>query len=157
MRKVGKLDSRGKDRLQFQSVNDDPSMTVQSDSHLADLNVIMLGYMQEGQGLLDQVEGEYLDVSEFTDLADALNQAKLAETEFLKLPPKVRGIFNHDVAEWLDTAHDKEKRQALVEAGFLKPTETEETSLSGGGDPAGEEPPAGGLPEGSQPENAPAQ
>ena len=65
----------------------------------------------------------FKDVSEFTDLADALNQAKVAEVEFLKLPSKVREIFEHDVAVWLDTAHDQEKRDALVAAGYIKSEE----------------------------------
>lgn len=119
MRKVGKLDSRGKKRVQ--TVNNDPSETVQSDAHLADINVIMSNFAQGGLAALDEVDLQFRDVSEFTDLADALNQAKDAELQFLKLPSKVREIFDHDVAVWLDTAHDEGKRDALVDAGFLEP------------------------------------
>jgi len=118
------VDYRGKPRVQ--TINKEPSMTVQSDAHLADLNNIMANFGQGRIDMLDDVDLQYRDVSEFTDLSDALMQARDAEIEFMKLPSKVREIFMHDVAVWLDTAHDKEKRDALVEAGFLKSKETAE-------------------------------
>lgn len=112
------LDLRGKPRVQ--TVNTDPSMTVQSDAHLADISQILKGH---GAGSLleslDDAELLFADVSEFTDLADALRQAAIAEVQFLKLPSKVREIFGHDVAQWLDTAHDEGKRDELAKAGFL--------------------------------------
>jgi len=130
MRKVGKKDSRGRDRVQ--TVNEDPSETLQSDAHLADINKIMAQWEKTGGlgNILDNAEMMFLDVTEFEDLADALNQAKSAEVEFLKLPSKVRELFDHDVATWLDTAHDPEKREAMreraVKAGFIKEPVREE-------------------------------
>ncbi len=122
-RKVGVEDSRGKPR--FQTVNDDPSMTVQSDAHLADLRHIMAQFEETGLDSLKEADLQFKDVSEFTDLRDALDQARQAETEFLKLPSKVREVFDHDVAVWLDTAHDEDKRDELVRRGYLKPREAE--------------------------------
>ncbi len=147
MRKVGDKDSRGKNRVQ--TVNTKPSLTVQSDAHLADITNIMKKFGAEGIEMLDEAKLVYADVSQFTDLRDALDQAREAEIKFLRLPSKVREIFNHDVAEWLDTAHDQEKRDALVAAGFLKdpdtvvaqagvagtPTPPEGTPLEGPNDP----------------------
>ncbi len=118
MRKVGKLDSRGRSRVQ--TVNNDPSETVQSDAHLADINQIMKTFAVGGFEALAEADLQFMDVSEFTDLADALNQTREAELQFMKLPSKVREIFDHDVAVWLDTAHDEDKRDALVEGGFLE-------------------------------------
>lgn len=117
MRKVGTVGYLGRKRVQ--TVNKDPSMTVQSDSHLADIQHILKSYGTTGQAQLDATALQFSDISTFTDLADALNQAKDAKVEFMKLPSKVREIFDHDVAVWLDSAHDEEKRDALVEAGFL--------------------------------------
>ncbi len=126
MRNTAELNSRGQPRLQ--TINDEESKTVQSDAHLADINVIMHNFAQTGDAMLDEADLLYKDVSEFTDLQDALNQANLAESHFLTLPSKVREVFNHDVAVWLDTAHDQDKRDALVQAGFLEPPETTETT-----------------------------
>lgn len=122
-RVVGDVDSMGRARVQ--TINDDPSETVQSDAHLADMNIIMRRFSQEGMADLDEADLQFRDVSEFTDLADALNQAREAEVLFMKLPSKVREVFNHDVAVWLDTAHDDDKRDALVAAGFLKVVDVE--------------------------------
>ncbi len=130
-RKVGKLGYRGANRVQ--TVNTEPSMTVQSDAHLADINQIMSRFAADGITSLDEADLMFKDVSEFTDLKDALDQAALAEVEFLKLPSKVREIFNHNVAEWLDTAHDSDKREALINAGFIKaPVEAVEEGIEGG-------------------------
>lgn len=110
--------ARGKPRVQ--TINDEPSMTVQSDAHLSDIQNILRQYEVGGLQRLDETALMFKDVSEFTDLQDAMNQAIVAKVEFMKLPSKAREIFHHDVAVWLDTAHDKDKRDALVEAGFIE-------------------------------------
>ncbi len=138
-RVVGTHDSRGKDRVQ--TVNDDPSETVQSDAHLADIQNIMARFGQEGRAMLDEADLNFLDVTEFTDLADALRQSNEAQEAFMKLPRKVREIFDHDVAVWLDTAHDQEKRDALVEAGFLKPKDIPSPGPAEGSGVAASSPP----------------
>ncbi len=129
------LDYRGKRRVQTH--NDEPSETIQSDAHLADIGNIMAHFGQTGQDMLDEADLMFADVSEFTDLADAMNQAKEAEVEFMKLPSKVREVFDHDVATWLDTAHDQEKRNALVAAGFLEPLEDPGPAIAPGGTSGG--------------------
>lgn len=117
-RLVGDSDFFGRARVQ--TVNEDPSETIQSDAHLADIHNILDRFGVGGMEMLDETKLQFRDVSEFTDLADAMNQAKEAEREFLKLPSKVREVFNHDVATWLDTAYDDDKREALVNAGWIK-------------------------------------
>ncbi len=117
MRVVGVEDSRGNDRVQ--TVNDEPSETIQSDAHMAEINNIMASFGAGGMEMLDEADLMFADVSEFTDLQDAMNQAKHAEVEFMKLPSKVREIFDHDVAVWLDSAHDPEKRDALIAGGWI--------------------------------------
>lgn len=119
MRKVGKVNFLGEQRVQ--TINNDPSMTVQSDAHLADINNI-LAQFAVGQGLevLDEAKLAFLDVSAFGDYQDVMNEVLRAERTFMALHPKVRLIFNNSVEEFLDTAHDDDKRAALVEAGFLK-------------------------------------
>ncbi len=124
MRKVGTVDATGRKRVQ--TVNTDPSMTVQSDAHLADIQNILKSYGAEGQQQLDEAALEFKDVSGFTDFADLMNMTKTAEVEFMKLPSKVREVFNHDVMDWLDTAHDKDKRDALVALGVLEAAEPPE-------------------------------
>lgn len=115
------LDARGKSRVQ--TVFKDESLTVQSDAHRADIQEIMKQFHNVGiVSHLNKVEGKYLDVSEFTDFADLQNQLAIVEQEFMSLPSKVREIFGHDVAKFLDAAHDPDKRQKLVDAGIIADT-----------------------------------
>lgn len=115
------LDSRGKKRSLYWSVNDEPSMTVQSDAHLADIENILRSYGASGMEQLDETALEFRDISEFTDYHDLMLNVREAEVRFMELPSKVREIFDHSVEKWLDTAFDEDKRDALVEAGFLEP------------------------------------
>ncbi len=112
------VDARGKPRVQ--TVFDDESLTLQSEAELGDINHVMRRFAATGtlQSLNDAM-ARYMDITEFTDLGDAIRQAREAEVAFKALPSKVREIFNHDVAEWLDAAHDPEKRDDLVTAGAL--------------------------------------
>ena len=114
------LDYRGKARVQ--TFFREESKTVQSQAKDADINEVLRKYPQVSiaQHLKD-VDARYMDVSEFTDLQDALNQMEVAKEEFMKLPSKMRELFNHSVAEWLDAAHDPEK-QAEIEA-IINPPE----------------------------------
>lgn len=113
-------------RPRVRTINELLSRTVQSDRDKANVNSILAKYEQTGvMTHMRNVELTYRDVSEFEDFADVMRQAKVAEGEFNKLPSKVREVFNHDVAQWLDAAHDPEKLEALrpqLEAlGVLEP------------------------------------
>lgn len=122
------LDSRGKHRLQtFFDPDVEPSLTVQSDREQADINSILRKYKSVGIiEHLNNVDAQFLDVSEFTDYSDMMRNLKIAETEFLTLPSKVREVFGHDVAKWLDSAHaTSAENQELFEAtGAVDPPPT---------------------------------
>jgi len=118
-------DHRGRPRKLYQTVNLEPSLTVQSDAPQADIRQILKKY--DALGIVDHLnltEASFQDVTAFTDYADVFRTAKSAESEFMKLPSKVREAFDHDVANWLDTAHDPEKRALLREKGILPPDES---------------------------------
>jgi len=107
------LDYRGRPRVQ--TINEQPSMTVQYEADQTDIQKIVEKYSSTGIiEHLNQIETTYKDVTEFTDFADVMRHAKAAEAEFMKLPSKIREEFNHDVATWLDTSHDPEKRASLL-------------------------------------------
>lgn len=108
------------------TVNDKPSKTVQSDVFRTEIRHIMAKYKATGiVEHLKAVDLQFRDVTEFEDFADLMFQSKQAEKVFLALPSKVREVFHHDVAEWLDAAHDRTKFEALrpqfEELGVLKP------------------------------------
>ncbi len=125
---------RGQDTAQYQTVNNDDPQTIQSDKHLADINQILKDFANTGLEHLDNVDMQFKDVSEIGDYHDVMLEVRKAEETFMELPSKVREIFGHSVEHWLDTAHDKDKRDALVKAGFIKGVEeVVSPSETGGG------------------------
>lgn len=115
-------------RRRVQTTDFGPSKTVQGDAVRADIRHIMKKY--RAMGIMDhlaQVDLTFRDVSEFTDFADLMRQTKDAEMAFMKLPSKLREVFDHDVMKWLDAAHDPEKVEALrpklEKLGVMKPKE----------------------------------
>lgn len=134
---VGDDDARGRPRVR--TFNDGVSETVQSDAHLADIHQILEAYGVGGQSLLDETALNFADVSEFGDYHDVMMEVRRAETAFMALDPRIRSIFKNSVEHWLDTAHDEDKRDELVKAGFLDAVEVDTTGGEGrAGGAAGE-------------------
>lgn len=113
-------------RLRVRTINLEESRTVQSDRNLASISSILARY--DDLGIVDHLsrtELTFKDVSQFEDFTDLMRQHKVVESEFMQLPSKVREVFQHDVGQWLDAAHDPEKFEALrprLEAlGVLEP------------------------------------
>jgi len=113
-------------RPRVQTVNDMPSKTVQSDVFRTEIRHVLAKYKQVGiiEHMRD-VDLQFRDVSEFSDFSDLMQQSAEAEKVFMALPSKVREVFNHDVARWLDAAHDPEKleelRPQLEKLGIMAP------------------------------------
>ncbi len=92
---------------------------------------LWIRFLQEGRDILDEAELIFADVSAFGDYQDVMLEVRRAEETFMALPSKVREVFGHDVNVFLDTAHDDDKRQKLVERGFLEaPVEVVETPVT---------------------------
>lgn len=106
MREVATMDARGRVRVQT-NFEEGSSKTIQSDAHLADIQEILKTFGVQGiDQMLNITEGQFMDVSEFEDYATMMSHVRTAELEFMKLPSKVREMFDHDVHTWLDKAHD---------------------------------------------------
>lgn len=113
-------------RKRVRTVNSLPSLTVQSERANSEILHILAKY--EATGILTHlrnVDLEFRDVSEFEDFADLMRQSKVAEQEFMKLPSKLREVFQHDVHVWLDYAHEPERleelRPQLEKLGIMEP------------------------------------
>ena len=117
-RVVGDRDARGRPRVQTTDFG--PSKTDQSQADQADIKFILSKYSQiQLAASLNAADARFGDISEFTDYRDMVQQMDAAEEEFRKLPSKTREIFNHSVWEFLDAAEDPDKRQLLIDAGFI--------------------------------------
>lgn len=126
MGKPAKVLSEVRRRPRLQTENTEPSLTVQSDVMRSDIKHVLAKYKQVGiVEHMREVDLQFRDVSEFTDFGDLMRQSADAQRAFMKLPSKVRELFHHSAAEWLDAAHDAEKldalRPELERLGLVKP------------------------------------
>lgn len=141
------LDYRGKPRVVTEF--HDESLTDQSQYELTRIDKIMGRYGVTG--LVDHladVDEMFLDVTELPeDYQAVLEYSANAVAEFMKLPSKVRELFSHDVAVWLDAAHDEELRNEILAKA---PGELARAGIrvapGGGAEPAGGGPATAGDP-----------
>lgn len=75
---------------------------IQSHAESCDIHVLMNRYMNGDVSALSQVQGQYLDVTEFPKTyADMLNFVNDMERSFLSLPVEVRAKFGNSFSEYL--------------------------------------------------------
>ena len=143
---MGNVDARGKPQSDYQTVNDMESMTVQSDAVEADIKTILTRHGVSGiVEHLNQSDLVFGDASDITDYADAMRQMKEAEEVFMQLPSKVREVFDHDVAKYLDSANDglsDVQREKLIKLGYLEAPEVAPEVPPAPVEPVAPEPPA---------------
>lgn len=116
-------DRRGRPRVQ--TVNLEPSKTVQSDADRASIKHILGKYKEMGIAAGMQQVGEFVDLSELTDYSQAMRVVKATESAFMQLPADVRKVFKNDAVKWLDAVEgadvgDQEAFDLLVKAGLTK-------------------------------------
>jgi hypothetical protein len=113
----------GSERVQHH--NDQPEVTKQSHRDSTDINLIIAQYDRTGILVhLNKAEAQYADVSEMGDYQDALDTVRNAEQAFMELSSAQRKIFNNSAAQFLDAAHDPDKRELLEQAGLIPPAPT---------------------------------
>lgn len=101
-------------RKRVYTLNEEPSKTVQSEVHDAEIAEILQKYEAIGiKAVMRDVDLTYRDVTEFEDFADLMRQTEQAKVHFMTLPPQLRDVFGGSVENWLDAAHDPEKLEAL--------------------------------------------
>lgn len=108
----------------FVTINEEPSRTKQEFKKECDINHIISKY--DSMGVLthlNQAEATYADVTEVTDFSQAMQIIRQAEMDFMNFPAHVRAAFNNDVANFLDAAHDPEKKDELAKLGLISQSE----------------------------------
>lgn len=96
------------------------SLTVQSMSEDADINVLMHRFGVTGKMPESVRLPEYGDYSEVTDYRSALDAIREAERDFMRLPAKVRAEFDNDPQKLLQFVMDDGNMARAVELGLMK-------------------------------------
>lgn len=141
-----KIPVEGRRTPRVRTVNDEPSLTVQSQKDQSEIREILRRHGVTGVAdALAQSQLTFQDVSQFEDFTDVMRQRREAEAKFMTLPSKVREAFDHDADKWLDAAMDgmtEHQISRLTALGVLGP------APSPRGTPASPEG-ASGAPEGT--------
>lgn len=114
----------------------DESLTMQSFTEDADLNVIAKRYGIDGQIPVAPINpAMYGDFSDAPDLREALDRTRDAKNKFMDLPAKLRARFRNDPSELWDFVNDPENWEEALRLGILaKPAPS--TTKSDGATPA---------------------
>lgn len=99
------------------------SLTIQSHSEDADINVLMRRFKVTGQ--LPQIERlpSYGDFTGISDYRTALHAVMDAEDQFLKLPAELRAKYQNDPQLFLEAVDSGSASEALRAVGLLPKVE----------------------------------
>jgi len=102
----------------------EPSMTKQSEMAACDINNIVREFTKTGQvshiNALAQ-QGQFMDLPDSLDYAEAINIALEAQSAFDALPAQVRARFDNDPEKFLGFLHDPKNHDEAIELGLVIP------------------------------------
>lgn len=100
----------------------DKSLTIQSMSEDADINVLMHRYGITGSMPESLRIPQYGDFEGVDNYQDALHVVMNARDEFMKIPAKIRARFDNDPGEWAEFVMNPENAEEAIKMGFkIKP------------------------------------
>lgn len=101
------------------TVNDDPSMTIQSEKDSCDINKIVARFKATGvMSNIAQSMPQQGDFTEVTDYHSAMNQVVAANEAFMALPAHVRKRFANDPGNLLAFLEDPQNQAEAVLLGL---------------------------------------
>ncbi|WNK14934.1 MAG: internal scaffolding protein [Microvirus sp.] len=95
----------------------------QSEAAECDINRIVSQFAKTGVLPPGFAEGVFADVSEIGDYRAALERVRLAEAEFMRLPPQVRARFENDPLQLVEFAVNPANRPEMEALGLLPAVE----------------------------------
>lgn len=111
------------------------SLTVQSHSEDADINVIVKRFGLTGTMPVNHRVPEYGDYSQVGSYADALAVVRAADSHFMEMPAEVRSRFQNSPQIFLDFCNDPANMQEMVKLGLAVAREVpRETGAAESGD-----------------------
>lgn len=116
-------------RLRVTTVNEEPSMTIQSDKDSCDINKILSTFNSTGVMSNIRTDEPFSgDFSGVTDFQSAMNAVVAAQDAFMELPADVRKRFNNDPGQLIDFLGDPQNRSEAVKLGLVAGAEATGTS-----------------------------
>lgn len=103
-----------------QTINDEPSLTIQSEKDSCDFNLIHAKYMRTG--LMSNIrtdQPKYGDFSNAVDYHESVRRAQQAEEDFMLLPASIRARFSNDPGKLIDFIADENNRAEAIQLGLV--------------------------------------
>lgn len=106
-------------RPNLAKINNEPSMTVQSEAEFVDLDKLVRRHQATGEWVnVPTRTPQYGDSTGPRTLQQALDQVEAAHAEFEALPARVRSRVSNDPVVLLEWLTDPEKAQELADMGL---------------------------------------
>jgi len=108
--------------LCVRTINNEPSLAVQSERDKCDLNIIKAIY--DKTGIMNNVRTDsprYGDFTSSRDYHDLLFRAQQAQDDFMLLDAQIRARFDNDPGKLLDYVSDPKNRSEAIKLGLLNP------------------------------------
>ncbi|UDN67795.1 internal scaffolding protein [robinz microvirus RP_121] len=131
----------------FATVNNEESLTQQSDARDCDINVIMERYGVSGTAPQVITKPNFGDFREVTDYRTALDLVRAADAEFKNIPAKIRATFENDPAEFIQFAADPENIEQMRKWKLAPPAPKPVPSATPAPSPANSEGTSHGTPQ----------
>lgn len=93
--------------------------TKQSFKEESDINFMMRNYQKGQFPAVNPITPRYGDFTGVTDLHQAMNQVKAAESEFMRLPSAIRSRFGNDPKHLLDFIDEDTNRAEAIKLGLI--------------------------------------
>lgn len=115
---------KGRHGRRVQQETGGDSLTKQSDTHDADVNVIMSKYMKSGDPsiFMRNTQGIYADVSAMGDYQTCIAIVEQAREAFALLDAPIRDRFGNDPGQLIDAITDPAMKDELTKLGILEDT-----------------------------------
>lgn len=109
-------------RRRVYTLNEEPSLTDQSQAKEADINEIIRKFERTGQIThLAKNRGLYADLTLLTDLQTAMEQVKFAEEAFMTIPADIRAKFQNDPNQLISFLANPANDEEAIKLGLKEP------------------------------------
>lgn len=106
--------------ISVRTINDSPSLTIQSEKDSCDIKSIIERFTRTGVLTNFRTSpAEYGDFTNVCDYATARQRLQEADEAFLSLEPHIRERFNNDPDELLTFLGDEDNRSEAIELGLI--------------------------------------
>lgn len=106
--------------LSCKTVNNEPTMTVQSEKDSCDFNLIYAKYSKTGlMTNLRTTPPRYGDFTSAVDYHDSVLRAQQAQDTFMSFPASIRTRFSNDPGQLIDFLAKEENRAEAIKLGLV--------------------------------------